>query len=183
VSEVTRHVGHVRGGAGVEEPLRGAGWCAAGARGLKRYHQGGGVPGGWRGRWRAGEGHLILGRHGLLVVDGRARAQDAGTGGPKRQRPRLDKAGPRVVAGGPGELGGQRQSWIGEIQIRRRRPRSRYPHRRRGHASWECGTWSGRRRRCCPNRCRWRKHRWRRCLKSGRRRVPDRRPSWRRCRR
>jgi hypothetical protein len=107
VSEVTRHVGHVRGGAGVEEPLRGAGWCAAGARGLKRYHQGGGVPGGWRGRWRAGEGHLILGRHGLLVVDGRARAQDAGTGGPKRQRPRLDKAGPRVVAGGPGELGGR----------------------------------------------------------------------------
>jgi hypothetical protein len=43
----------------------------------------------------------MVGRHGLLGVDGRTRAQYAITGGPEGHGPGLNETGPWIIADGP----------------------------------------------------------------------------------
>ena len=79
--------------AGVEHPVRGAGWCGLEGEAGQRLEQ----------RRRELAGRLVLRRHGLLGLDPRTSTEHASRKLDKwksHERPSLDHAVPGVVLGG-----------------------------------------------------------------------------------
>jgi hypothetical protein len=92
--------------APVKEPLRGAWWRRRNTGGVQRRVQRLVVPGS-AGR-RLMHLWLMIGRHGLLGLEGRPWAEHPRARGPNRHGPGLHKPSPRVIPRGPwhGGIGG-----------------------------------------------------------------------------
>ena len=117
VHKITSSGCHVGAGAGVEEPLAGAGRSGGDAGGAESGVECLHVPGlstRFRSRRRELErGHrgrrgLMVHRHGLLLGKGRSGAQNAGSRCTEGHRPCLDEARPWVVPGRPRRRRGRR---------------------------------------------------------------------------